>query len=152
MKTMLLIFLFAVLPLSINTQSKSPASGKLEMRTLFQDATSFKSDQPWVFVIQSAKDEEGFRSRTGYKAPFALVDYSKETVVCVLGGKREKPGTKLSIDSILTNAEGARIAHHEESDKSKAYAGLHPAHIVAVTKAKISFAYDEEWFRKHVKQ
>jgi hypothetical protein len=124
---------------------------KVEFRTLVQDDTTFHTDQPIVFAIQSKHEEDGILSVAKVSQPLVGIDYTNETVICLVGGKRQKIGTKLTIDSLVQNGTSIKVCSHESQDAAGQFAGNIPCHIVAIKKAQVSLDFDQDWFKAHSK-
>jgi len=125
---------------------------KLPFRTLIQDDTTFHADQPIVFAIQTKHEEDGIISKSLATQALPSIDYSKETVLVILGGKRKNTGIKLSIDSLVQNGTSVKVFLHESKDTGKQFKGYVPAHIVLIKKTKMSLDFDQAWFAKHSKK
>jgi hypothetical protein len=105
-----------------------------------------------VFAIQTQKEEAGIISKSLGAQSLPSIDYSKETILFILGGKRKDTGIKLTIDSLVQSGGSVRVFLHESKDKGKQFKGHVPAHIVSIKKVKVSLDFDQAWFAKHSKK
>ncbi|HMB92624.1 MAG TPA: hypothetical protein VKP65_17355 [Rhodothermales bacterium] len=110
---------------------------KVPARTLIQSTRFFSlTTEPAYVVLRSVDEETRFLEISPRKtAAFPYIDYTQEMVVGIALGRRGAGNTRVSIDSVITNAGQRTVYATEHAPCIQQRYVSNPAHFVALPKS-----------------
>jgi hypothetical protein len=131
-----LILSLGIIGCASESSDKSMAQ-HLAFETIIQDGDSFPAERPWPFVIQSKHEEEGFLSTSHAMVDFPEIDYSSSMVICLLSGRQDQQGVRVSIDSVVQYSDVIRVYSHRTRDTGDVVGESYPAHVIVLDKVRL---------------